>query len=150
MKTTSDTLTRLLLVVDDNSVRIAAMVEALAVHTDMPTTVVDSGDGRVIDSRLMDICARPPHLRPTVVIVRARPTSWTAAGAISTLRRVLRAELLDVVLITEGPIWALPLRVADFPQLHLAPPHQDPMRVVLGLISGKTKIADPETATSPA
>jgi hypothetical protein len=126
---------RLVLVIDDDAARVRSMavtIRGAAAHAEV--FVVDESDGRAVVGRLAEIRSSARIGIPVAVIVRAAPTGWTAAVVLASLRWPSHRAPVDVVIVAEGTLEMLPLRIADFPGVRLAHPHEDPHTAVANLL----------------
>lgn len=125
------------LVIDGDADRVAELADAVRNFASGSAVVLDARDARTALHRLGAIHSAQGNRLPDALIVCVDPRSWAAAVIITAVRRLVPDDCLQLALVAEGPLEALPLRVTDLPKAALVMPHGDPAATVVELVRGK-------------
>jgi hypothetical protein len=78
---------------------------------------------------------KPVRRPPSLVVVGYEPDeSWSLTVLLSQLLDHGMDDCPEVVLVAEGPRWALPVLVTDFPRLTVVPPGEAGCEALLGIL----------------
>lgn len=129
---------RFSLVVDDDVIRLGMMRRAVEAHAvDTEVFLVDPPEGRSAVSFVQSVFTGSRSCRHTMVLVRAKPATWTTAALLTVIRDGGDYDRVDAVIAAEGWQDMLPVLIADFPELRLVSPRTHPCAVVAGLIDAR-------------